>query len=157
MAYCGWVVRVFYGFKRPQSEYAPDCEKHYVDWDKDRLERTDMLDMALTDGDEVIIRQIGDLGIGAECTMIRGMIEERGASVVIEPLPEGPGRGRPSLFQPDDAQDERIKRLYLSPNPQKVVLDRAREIMGNPNLAWHSIKNRYGPRGHRKSRKPKST
>ena len=136
MAYIGCMIHG-YGYERdPDDLRAQGAEKLWVDTAKsDRQERTDLINVAMRRGDEIVILARGDLGHGREIPMIEAMIAERGVTVRVAdvpkpaPLPPGPA---PS-FRPTYEQERRLRHYWHGPFRARDALAQACDIMGRPD------------------------
>jgi hypothetical protein len=153
-------MKHFYGYKRAEKDAPNDiAEKWLDDATTARQERHDMMlaiarDNDRPDGDDVYVLALGDLGHGAEAAAMREAIKSEGARLHIikaDAVPET--RGRPAIFDPDDAKDKKIRTLYRSYNQMKYVLARVNAIYNKflpasevIEIKAHHLKRKYGNR-----------
>ena len=133
------------------------AEKVFADFaGTKRADLRDMLDFGgLRKGDTLLLRQVSDLGRGAEVARLQRRIAEIGATIEIVPG-EASKRvaGRKPRMAPTDEQKEHLCALWYSAAPQKWVLERASDKMGGP--VTRDQKNRWCGARHGKSKEGSS-
>lgn len=126
-----------YGYERdPDDLRAQGADKLWIDTAKsDWQERTDLINVAMRRGDEIVILARGDLGHGREIPMIEAMIAERGVTVRIAEVPApAPLRPGPApSFRPTFHQERRLRHYWHGPFKASAALAQACEIMERPD------------------------
>lgn len=123
-----------YGINRdPDDLRQQGAEKLWIDTDTSgRQERTDLINVALRDGDTVIVLARADLGHGREIPMIEDILARKGVTVRVADLPKPAPRppGPAPSFRPTLKQERRLRHYWHGPFRARDALSQACEIMG---------------------------
>lgn len=127
------LMKVAYLYNRP-AKLADDwsADRVFADTpDTRRVERADMIEHGLRDGDVLLLAARGDLGRGREVPALIERIEAHGVAIQIMGEPETPKKpGRNPKLDLTQDQEAQICRLWRSGLEQSYVLRRAAEIAG---------------------------
>lgn len=147
---CGMCAVIAYGYRRSTADLAPlGASAVYIDHDRKRRDRADMLRNGVRRGDVVRVLYLRDLGGSPVADRVwRERIEALGATVE-EHRPTAPPKpmGRPAKFNPTPEQDAACRAVWL--DETRSLAERCQgvaDIMG-ARVARFSLYRRYGKPG----------
>lgn len=153
---CGMCKVIAYGYKRSAADLAPlGASATYIDHDKRRRERADMIANGIRRGDVVRVLYLRDLGGSPVADVAwRERIEALGATVEEHRPEKPPGvMGRPREFDPPPDQDEAACAVWLDETRSLADRERAvRDITGLRPTRF-TLYRRYGKPGAPRDKK----
>jgi hypothetical protein len=140
-------MKVGYGYRRKSSDLtAIGAEKVYVDVNRDRPYRADLVTLALRPGDTLLLLYLRDLGGSPVADRVwRERVEALGVTVEVVSLDKPPAvMGRPRKFRPSPEISRLVRGIWLDGSKaeeQRLAL--IRELTGH-EVARGVLNHRYG-------------
>lgn len=150
------IMKILYTYDRPHDDGADiPADKVFADTKRTgRVERTALIDgQGLHKGDTLYLRQVGQIGHGAEAPLMRAKVAAIGADIVLAPLPDAPKADTAIHWRPSDDVQAHCLTLWYSALPTKHVLARTADITGR-KISRDQMYRLGGPRDG--SKKPKN-
>jgi hypothetical protein len=140
-------MKVGYGYKRREQDLRDvGAEKVFIDLDRDRAARADMLHIGLRRGDVLVVLYLRDLGGSPVADRVwRERVQALGVTIEIAKLEKRPACiGRPRKFNPNDDEARVVRAIWLDPvESERVRLRRVAEYIGR-DVSRGILNGRYG-------------